>query len=111
MTSRELERIRRQYKSVKVLVIMEILFHILPGFVSLFLPDPYDVWGILWLLLGGVVVFVIYNLIALIFELERGFPVFGGSGWKDYDPCNDPDNMYYDPGCPESHYYWENRGL
>jgi len=103
MTSRELERIRRQYKSVKVLVIMEILFHILPGFVSLFLPDPYDVWGILWLLLGGVVVFVIYNLIALIFGLEHGFPIVGYASYEDR--CSrGPAKIDY--SCPTSAGYW-----
>ena len=112
MTRRELERIRRQYKSVKVLVTMEVLFHLLPSFISLFLPEPYDVWGILWLLFGGVVILVVYNLIALIFGLERGFPILGsGGGDNYYSRCNDPNNMYYDPGCPESHYYWERRGL
>ncbi|GAB6075175.1 hypothetical protein [Desulfurobacterium crinifex] len=106
MTRRELEHVRKQYRSVKVLVTMEVLFHLLPSFVSLFLPEPYDAWGILWLMFGGLVILVIYNLIALIFGLERGFPILGSDGGNGYySRCNDPDNMYYDPGCPESPYY------
>ena len=109
MARNELERVRRQYRSVMVLVIMEFLFHLLPSVVALFLPEPYDAWGILWLMFGGVAILLVYNLIALLFGLGYVFPDFG-SGGGGYSRCNDPDNMYYDPGCPESPYYDENFG-
>jgi len=103
MARRELERVRKQYRSVKILVTMEVLFHLLPSFVSLFLPEPYDVWGILWLMFGGLVILVIYNLIVLIFGLERGFPI---SGYADYEDRCSRGPARIDYICPTSAGYW-----
>ena len=103
MTRRELERIRRQYKSVKVLVTMEVLFHLLPSFISLFLPEPYNVWGILWLLFGGVVILPVYNLVALVFGLEWRFPI---PEYLDYDDRCSRGPAKIDYSCPNSAGYW-----
>lgn len=102
----------KEAKSFKVLWTMELLFHLIPGTVlfifGLFTSDDYVAMGVYWLILGVIPVFIVYNIIAFLFGLDRVFPFSVNNGGDDYySPCNDPNNMYYDPGCPESPYYEE----
>jgi hypothetical protein len=62
-----------------------------------------DVWWMLWLLFGGLVILVVYNLIALIFGFERGFPILGYAGYEDCCSCG-PAKIYY--SYPTSAGYW-----
>jgi len=103
MTRKELERVRRQYKSVKVLLTLDVLFHLIPSVVLLFFTESYSYLGFLWLMFGGVAVLVVYNLIALIFGLERGFPT---SGYADDDDRCSRGPARIDYSCPNSAGYW-----